>query len=127
VFQGYGEVDVFEAIEAAATRYPIDRDRISVLGASMGGAGTWYLGSHNPDRFAAIAPFRGYNDYRYWSRPGGMTFALLPWKDVFWQARSAIFILENLRHVGIWTDSKGVRKLSGIRSLLVLALSLMDW
>ena len=102
VFQGYGEVDVFEAIETAATRYPIDRDRISLLGASMGGAATWYLGSHHPDRFAAIAPFCGYNDYRLWTRPGGMTFPLMPWEEASWRARSAIFLMENLRHVGIW-------------------------
>src|SRR5437764_14802846 len=28
VFQGPGEVDVLEAIEGAAARYPIDRDRV---------------------------------------------------------------------------------------------------
>ena len=37
----------------------------------MGGAGTWYLATHHPDRFAAMAPFAGYNDYRLWGRPGG--------------------------------------------------------
>jgi pimeloyl-ACP methyl ester carboxylesterase len=73
VFQGYGEIDVFEAIEAAKTRYPIDDDRISLFGFSMGGAGVWYLGSHRPDKFAAVAPLGGYNDYRLWRRPGGMT------------------------------------------------------
>jgi predicted esterase len=102
VFQGYGAVDVLEAISAAATRYPIDPDRISLYGFSMGGAGVWYLASHFPDRFAAIAPMGGYNDFRLWRRPGGMTFPLMPWEVPSWRARSAIFQLENLRHVAIW-------------------------
>jgi predicted esterase len=102
VFQGYGEVDVLEAIAAAAEQYPIDPDRISLYGSSMGGAGTWYLATHLPDRFAAIAPFAGYNDYRLWRRPGGMTFPLFPWEEPSWQARSAIFLLENLVHTGVW-------------------------
>jgi pimeloyl-ACP methyl ester carboxylesterase len=102
VFQGYGAVDVFEAIEAARDRFPIDPDRISLYGFSMGGAGVWYLASHYPDRFAAVAPLGGYNDFRLWKRPGGMTFPLQPWEKPSWQARSAIFLLENLRHVGIW-------------------------
>lgn len=101
LFHGYGEVDVFEAIEAAA-RYPIDRDRISVYGGSMGGAATWYMGTHWPDRFSAIAPFAAYNDYRIWNRPGGMTFQLLPWEVPSWEARSPVFLLENLRNTGIW-------------------------
>ena len=102
VFQGYGEVDVLEAIAAAGARYAIDPRRISLYGTSMGGAGTWYLSSHHPDRFAAVAPFSGYNDYRLWGRPGGMTFPLFPWEEPSWRARSAIFRLENLRHTGIW-------------------------
>jgi pimeloyl-ACP methyl ester carboxylesterase len=102
VFQGYGSVDVFEAIAAAAARYPIDPDRISLYGFSMGGAGVWYMASHYPDRFSAVAPMGAYNDFRLWRRPGGMTFPLMPWEVASWRARSAIFLLENLRHVGIW-------------------------
>ncbi len=102
VFQGYGAVDVFEAIDAAATHYPIDRDRISLYGFSMGGAGVWYLASHFPDRFAAVAPLGGYNDYRLWRRPGGLTFPLPAWEEPSWRARSAALLLDNLRHVGIW-------------------------
>jgi predicted esterase len=102
VFQGYGEVDVLEAIEAAKDRYPIDQDRVSLFGFSMGGAGVWYLGSHLADRFSAIAPLGGYNDFRLWRRPGGMTFPLQPWEVPSWESRSAAFHFENLRHVGVW-------------------------
>ena len=55
VYQNYGEIDVLEAIEHVAAHYPIDRDRISISGASMGGAAVWYMISHYPDLFSAIA------------------------------------------------------------------------
>ena len=31
-----------------------------------------------------------------------MTFPLFPWEEPSWRARSAILLLENLRHTGIW-------------------------
>ena len=102
VYQNYGEIDVLEAIEAVAARYPIDRDRISITGASMGGAATWYLASHYPDLFAAAAPFCGYCDYRLWEKPGGLTFHLQPWEAPSWASRSAALITENLEHTPVW-------------------------
>jgi predicted esterase len=102
VFQGYGEVDVLEAIDEATRKYPVDPDRVSLFGFSMGGAGVWYLGSHLPDRFSAIAPLAGYNDFRLWRRPGGMTFPLQAWEVPSWESRSAAFHFANLGHVGVW-------------------------
>jgi predicted peptidase len=40
-------------------RYAVDRDRIYLTGLSMGGYGTWYLGTEHANRFAAIAPICG--------------------------------------------------------------------
>ena len=57
-----GETDVFEAIEAVARNYNIDRDRIVLRGMSMGASGTWHLGLKHPDRFVAIGPYCGYVD-----------------------------------------------------------------
>ncbi len=102
LYQNYGEVDVLEAIEAVARRYAIDRDRITITGASMGGAATWYLISHYPDLFAAAAPFCGYCDYRLWEKPGGLTFRAHDWEEPSWRARSAAFLVENLRHTPVW-------------------------
>ena len=58
-----GESDVFEAIEsflqnerfANRDRLP-DPGRIVLRGFSMGGAGTWHLGLHFPDRWCCIGP-----------------------------------------------------------------------
>ncbi|MHC4582225.1 MAG: carboxylesterase family protein [Planctomycetota bacterium] len=102
VNQNYGEVDTLEAIEDAITRYNADRDRITITGGSMGGAATWYLISHNPDLFAAGAPFCGYCDYRLWEKPGGLTFHMHPWEEPSWQARSAVLLIENFEHTPLW-------------------------
>lgn len=45
--------------------YPIDQNRVYLVGISMGAYGTWLMASRYPDMFAAIAPVCG----------GGM-----PWK-----------------------------------------------
>ena len=101
VYQDYGEVDVLEAIEFAASLYPIDRDRISITGVSMGGAATWYLASHYPDLFAAAAPFCGYADHRLWEKPGGSTFPMRDWEEPSWRSRSAALLVENLERTPV--------------------------
>lgn len=102
VYQNYGEVDLFEAIEAVSQVYEIDRRRISITGASMGGAATWYLASHYPDFFAAAAPFCGYADYRLWEKPAGPTFHMNQWEEPSWKSRSAVLLVENFRHTPVW-------------------------
>ncbi len=95
LFQNYGEVDLFEAIEDVCSKFDIDRDRISIHGNSMGGAAVYYLVSHYPDMFSAGVPTAGYCDYRLWEKPGGSTFHMPEWEEPSWRARSAVFQLEN--------------------------------
>jgi predicted esterase len=114
IYQNYGEVDALEAIEDAATKFPIDRDRISVTGSSVGGAATWYLISHYPDLFSAGAPMAGYCDYRLWEKPGGYTFPMQEWEEPSWQARSAAFLIENFEHTPVWiTHGEWDRSVAG--------------
>ncbi|HEY1859964.1 MAG TPA: prolyl oligopeptidase family serine peptidase [Gemmataceae bacterium] len=69
-----GETDVNEAIDAflAAERAVgramlIDPQRFVLRGFSMGGAGTWHLGLHQPARWAVIGPGAGFTTTRgYW-------------------------------------------------------------
>jgi pimeloyl-ACP methyl ester carboxylesterase len=63
-----GETDVFEAIEAARRSYPVDENRITLRGFSMGGSGTWHLGLQHPDVWAAIEPGAGFNDTMRYGR-----------------------------------------------------------
>lgn len=62
-----GETDIFEALDnflgverAIGRTTLIDRNRIVLRGFSMGGAGTWHIGLHHPDRWAVIGPGAGF-------------------------------------------------------------------
>lgn len=55
-----GEVDTLEAIEAVATTWEVDRDRIAVRGFSMGGASAWQFAVHYPGRWAVANPGAGF-------------------------------------------------------------------
>jgi hypothetical protein len=57
-----GEIDVLEALDSVKRRYRIDEDRISVRGFSMGGASTWQLAVHYPDRWFAANPGAGFSE-----------------------------------------------------------------
>jgi dienelactone hydrolase len=62
-----GEIDVleakrmFESVETLIGRGPLlDRRRQVLRGFSMGGAGTWHLGLHGPDRWCVLGPGAGF-------------------------------------------------------------------
>jgi hypothetical protein len=57
-----GEIDTFEAIEHARKHYPIDVNRISVRGFSMGGAACWNFAVHYPGLWASAAPGAGFSE-----------------------------------------------------------------
>lgn len=57
---------VFDLIDSLAKQYPVDPDRVYVLGHSMGGFGTFESIALQPDRFAAAIPSAG---------------GMLPWHD----------------------------------------------
>ena len=48
-----------EIIDDAIARYPVDRDRVYVMGISMGGYATWELLQRRPELFAAGLPCCG--------------------------------------------------------------------
>ncbi len=66
-----GEADVYEAIDNfLATERLLGRDamidprRVVLRGFSMGGAGTWHLGLHRPDRWCVLGPGAGFTTTR---------------------------------------------------------------
>ena len=70
-----GELDVMNVIEIVQREYNIDPTRTYLMGHSMGGAGTWYLGQKYVDRWAAIAPMSGTGLF---STPNTTVFADTP-------------------------------------------------
>jgi dienelactone hydrolase len=73
-----GETDVFEAIESVKRRYRIDDRRIVLRGFSMGGAGSWHLGLHHPDKWCSVGPGAGFTDTKKYQK---ITAPLSPWED----------------------------------------------
>ena len=54
-YQGIGEVDVLRVIDEIKARFSVDPDRVYIMGHSMGGAGSYTVGLHYPDRFGGIS------------------------------------------------------------------------
>jgi predicted esterase len=69
---------VLATIQEVQRHYAIDQDRIFLTGMSNGGIGTYIIGMHHADRFAALAPMAG-----------GLEDVLFPF-------------LQNLRHTPVY-------------------------
>ncbi|WP_437201515.1 alpha/beta hydrolase-fold protein [Planctomicrobium sp. SH664] len=63
-----GETDVFEAIADVQARFPIDDQRITIWGFSMGGAGAWQFALHHPSRWASAGAGAGFVDYYHYTK-----------------------------------------------------------
>jgi pimeloyl-ACP methyl ester carboxylesterase len=53
------EIDTMALLKSIREQYTIDSDRIYLMGHSMGGAGTYYLGGKYNDIWAGLAPISG--------------------------------------------------------------------
>ena len=62
-YLGIGDNDILKCIELAKQKFNIDEDMVYLKGESMGGYGTWNVGTRHPGLFAAIAPVYGGSDY----------------------------------------------------------------
>ena len=58
-YRALSEADVLNVLAMVRAEYRIDSDRIYLMGHSMGGFGTWWLGQKYADTWAAIAPMSG--------------------------------------------------------------------
>jgi hypothetical protein len=92
-----GETDVFEAIESVRKRYNIDDRRIVLRGFSMGGAGSWHLGLHHPDRWCSVGPGAGFSDTKKYQK----ITALPPWQEATLHIYDAVDYAANSFNVPI--------------------------
>jgi len=53
------EIDTMALLKSIREQYAVDSDRIYLMGHSMGGAGTYYLGGKYSDIWAGLAPISG--------------------------------------------------------------------
>lgn len=66
------------ALERAVAEFNGDRRRLYLTGHSAGGNGAWYLGSQNPERFAALVVVCGWISERKGTTSGVAYSALAP-------------------------------------------------
>jgi hypothetical protein len=95
-----GEVDVFEALQHARKYYPIDADRISVRGFSMGGASCWGFTVHYPSLWFASNPGAGFSETKRFLRFDMNPDQLPPWyQQKLWNLYDAEAVAGNLADV----------------------------
>lgn len=105
-WEEWGRIDALEVLEEAQRVFQPDRSRIYLTGHSMGGHGTWYLGTTYPDRFAAIAPCAGYPDISTYGM--GRTDQMHkdnPFYEAFARGANAgrtLSLIQNLKQSGVY-------------------------
>ncbi|MDR3269151.1 MAG: prolyl oligopeptidase family serine peptidase [Tannerella sp.] len=105
-WEEWGRIDALEVLEEARRIYRPDASRIYLTGHSMGGHGTWFLGTTYPDKFAAIAPAAGYPDIAIYGR--GRTDEMHskhPKYQAFERAANTgrtLSLIENLKQSGVY-------------------------
>ncbi len=86
MYRDLGEDDVVRVMDRVMARYPIDPDRVTMTGASMGGIGAAAIPFRYPDRFAAAEPLCGYHSY--FVRRDFIGRPIRPWEHVVAAERS---------------------------------------
>ncbi len=112
-WQDWGRLDALEALHDALKRFPIDSQRVILTGHSMGGHGTWHVGTRHPDLFTAIVPNAGWIDFRtyvpFFLRRSHL-FGTPDLMRVLWRSlRSEMTVpfLENLRGLRVFVRQGG--------------------
>ena len=59
-WEDWGRLDALEVFALAQKQFPHDPTRVFLTGHSMGGHGTWSIGSLFPDQFAVMGPSAGW-------------------------------------------------------------------
>ncbi len=63
-WQDWGRLDALEVLNYCKWQYPIDDNRVYLVGHSMGGHGAWHIGTTHADQFAAVVPSAGWASFQ---------------------------------------------------------------
>lgn len=92
----YGEDDIMQVIEEMKDAYRIDLDRVYLTGLSLGGLGTYHIGHHYPDVFAALGPLGGFSSIKLYRQI--RRHPKTAWEKVLIEQRDATTYAENGLH-----------------------------
>ena len=104
-WEDWGRIDGLEVLEEAKKVYNPDLTKIYLTGHSMGGHGTWVIGTAYPDKFAAIAPCASYPDIiTYGRRPDEMHSDNPSYRFFERSANAArtLSLIQNLKQSGVY-------------------------
>lgn len=93
-----GETDTFEALAHVSANYPVDDDRITMRGFSMGGAATWHLSAHHPGRWVAATPGAGFVESAIYQNLMEKDPKPTWWEQKLWRLYDSTICAGNLRH-----------------------------
>lgn len=123
-WEEWGRIDALEVFEDAKRVFKTDTTRSYLTGHSMGGHGTWFLGTTYPDKFAAIAPCASYPDITtYGSGRGDNMHSSSPMFGAFVRGANAgrvLKMIHNLKQSGVYVhhgDADNVVPVSQVRTM----------
>jgi hypothetical protein len=119
-----GEVDAFEALEHVRKHYPIDENRISVRGFSMGGASTWHLAAHHPGLWAAASPGAGFVDTAIFQKFSERTNQPTWYEERLWHLYDVTDYAANLFNCPVVAYSGGIDPQKQAADLMTRAMGL---
>jgi hypothetical protein len=99
-YRELGEADVMTLVDWAEKFFPIDPNRVTITGASMGGIGAAAIALRFPDRFAASEPLCGYHSYFVRADLKGLP--MLAWERWLAEQRSNVLWAENGLHLPMY-------------------------
>jgi len=106
-WQDWGRLDAIEILDLIMDKYPIDPNRVYLIGHSMGGHGAWHIGCTHADRFAAVVPSAGWDSFQLyfpWFLRSDELFSDPQCQRIFDQCANAdrtTQLLPNLRNVPV--------------------------
>ena len=106
-WQDWGRLDAMEILDLIMGTYPIDPNRVYLIGHSMGGHGAWHIGCTHADRFAAVVPSAGWDSFQLyfpWFLRSDELFSDPQCQRIFDQCANAdrtTQLLPNLRNVPV--------------------------
>jgi pimeloyl-ACP methyl ester carboxylesterase len=119
LYTDHAEAEVLSAIDELSHALAIDPRRVSIWGASMGGAGATTIGFHHPDRFATITSFFGDSKYDL----GTYVKAILH-DEAGAHRVNALDVADSARNVPVWLIHGEADKVSPIAQSEMLAAAL---
>ncbi len=96
-FWFYGEDDVTRIVDEMKAAYRVDPDRVYLTGLSLGGLGTYHVGLHYPDMWAALGPLGGFSTIKLYQQI--LPHPKTPWEKALIEQRDATSYAENGKHL----------------------------